>query len=68
MELLSLKYYTMFLAINLLFIIFILRACYFIFIIKSDPIKSIIPQTKFAKNILKRLEESRNSKERNKFS
>ena len=65
---LDLKYYTLFLTITLLFVIFILRACYFIFVAKIDPIKTIIPENTFIKNLLKRMDERKDREERNKFS
>lgn len=66
----ELKVYSAFLAVNFFFILLILRACYYIFIVKSDPIKSILPEypTKFAKRLLKRMDENKDAKDRSKFS
>jgi len=67
---LDLKYYATFLTITLIFIVLILRACYYLFVSKTDPIKAILPQypTEFAKNLIKRIKDREDANERNKFS
>ena len=48
----TLKIYSIFLAINLVSIILVLRGCFFLFIARKDPLHIIIPQFNWFKKHL----------------
>lgn len=53
-DLKTLKLYSLFLAINLVFVVLILRGCFFLFVAKKDPVKTIIPNVSWFINFLKK--------------
>ena len=63
----KLAYYALFLLINFVFIILTLRACYFLFVIKKDPINTLNfkGNINFLEQIIKK---NTQEQERQKFS
>lgn len=58
----DLQYYASFLAITAVFIIVILRACYYCFVAKADPINAIAKPPKFVHSVMEYLKKEKNRK------
>jgi hypothetical protein len=60
--------YAEFLGVTLVFMLIVLRACYFLFSLKSDPIKAINPFPSIITKYLKRKELDKVMDERKQYS